>query len=364
MANASQQIRFCTTSDGVRIAYAVTGKGPPIVRAAHWLTHIEFDWTGPVWRHWLTELSRSHTLVRYDGGGYGLSDWDAADLSFEAWVRELEAVVDAARLTRFVLVGLSRGGATAIAYAARHPERVSHLVLYGAFARGSRLRAKSQAEIDEHEMAIQLVERGWDRENPAVRQMFATMYQPDGTPEQHRSFSEMMRLATSAKIGGRLLRQSGMLSVESLAPKVACPTLVLHVRGDAPVPFEEGRLLASLIPSARFVPLESRNHILVETEPAWAQLVAELRAFLPEAAERSELQEPFTELSIRETEILELVAQGLDNQEIAARLFLSEKTVRNHVTSIFSKLDVQSRAQAIVRAREAGFAQPRVKTAR
>ena len=364
MTGATQQIRFCTSSDGVRIAYAVTGKGPPIVRPAHWLTHIEFDWTSPLWRHWLTELSRSRTLVRYDGGGCGLSDWDVADLSFEAWVRELEAVVDAARLTRFVLLGISRGGAIAIAYAARHPERVSHLVLYGAFARGYALRGKSRAEIDEHEMAIQLAERGWERENPAARQMFATLFQPDGTPEQHRSFTEMMRLASSPKNGGRLQREAGVLDVESLAPKVACPTLVLHARGDARVPFEEGRRMASLIPGARFVPLDGRNHILVENEPAWGQLVAELRAFLPEAAERDELPKPFAELSVREAEILELVAQGLDNQEIATRLFLAEKTVRNHITSIFSKLDVQSRAQAIVRARDAGFAHPRAKTAR
>jgi pimeloyl-ACP methyl ester carboxylesterase len=280
MTKASQQIRFCTASDGVRIAYATTGKGPSIVRAAHWLTHIEFDWSSPVWQHWLAELSLDRTLVRYDGRGCGLSDWDAADLSFEAWVGDLEAVADAARLTRFALLGISRGGAIAIAYAARHPERASHLVLYGAFARG-----KSQVDIDEHEMAIRLAEMGWDRENPAVRQMFATLLQPDGTPEQHRSFTDMMRLATSARNAGRLLRESAALDVSSLAPKVACPTLVLHARNDARVPFEEGRLTASLIPGAQFVPLEGRNHILVESEPAWEQLVAELRAFLPAAAE-------------------------------------------------------------------------------
>jgi pimeloyl-ACP methyl ester carboxylesterase len=357
MTSASQQIRFCTNSDGVRIAYATTGKGPPLVRAAHWLTHIEFDATSPVWRHWVTELSCSHTLVRYDGAGCGLSDWEVADLSFETWVRDLVAVVDAARLRRFVLLGISRGGAIAVAYAARHPERVSHLVLYGAFGRGYRVRGNPRAEVEEHDMAIELAERGWDRDNPAARQMFATLFQPEGSPEQHRSFTEMMRLASSAKNGGRLQREAGVLNVESLAAKIVCPTLVLHARNDARVPFEEGRRLASLIPSARFVPLAGRNHILVEDEPAWGQLVAELRAFLPEA-----LPTRFAALSSRETEILERVAQGLDNQQIAADLLLSEKTVRNHITSIFSKLDVQSRAQAIVRARDAGFA--RAKTAR
>jgi pimeloyl-ACP methyl ester carboxylesterase/DNA-binding CsgD family transcriptional regulator len=320
------------------------------------LTHIEFDWSSPVWRHWLAELSSDRTLVRYDGRGCGLSDWDAADLSFDAWVRDLEAVADAARLTRFALLGISRGGAIAIAYAARHPERVSHLVLYGAFVRG-----KSQVDIDEHEMAIRLAETGWDRENPAVRQMFATLLQPDGTPEQHRSFTEMMRLATSARNAGRLLRESAALDVTSLATKVGCPTLVLHARNDARVPFEEGRLTASLIAGAQFVPLEGRNHILVESEPAWAHFVAELRAFLPEAMDRDALRGGFADLSNRETEILEMIAEGIDNREIAARLALSEKTVRNHINSIFSKLDVQSRAQAIVRARDAGFGRPHPK---
>ena len=345
-------IRFCTNSDGIRIAYATTGTGPALVRAAHWLTHVEFEGTSPVWRHWLAELSHNHTLVRYDGAGCGLSDWDVADLSFETWVRDLEAVVDAAKLPRFVLLGISRGGAIAVAYAARHPERVSHLVLYGAFGRGYRVRGNPRAEVEEHDMAIELAERGWDRENPAARQMFATLFQPDGSSEQHRSFTEMMRLASSPKNGGRLQREAGVLNVESLAPQIVCPTLVLHARNDARVPFEEGRRLASLIPGARFVPLEGRNHILVEDEPAWRQLVAQLRAFLPQPAPQA-----LVGLSDRENEVLELVARGLDNREIAAALFVSEKTVRNHITSIFSKLDVQSRAQAIVRARDAGFAQ-------
>lgn len=363
MKSATQQIRFCTSSDGIRIAYATTGEGPPIVRAAHWLTHIEFDWTSPVWRHWLIELSCAHALVRYDGRGCGLSDWDAADLSFDGWVRDLEAVVQAAHLTRFALLGISRGGPIAIGYAARHPERVSHLVLYGAFARGAYVRATSQQKIDEHDMQIRLAELGWDRENPAARQLFATLLQPDGTPEQHRSFTEMMRLATSARNAGELLREAALLDVRALAPKVACPTLVLHARNDARVPFEEGRLIASLIPGARFVPIEGRNHILVENEPGWGQLVAEIRAFLSEGAERQALRAPFAELSTRETEILELIAAGLGNREIAQRLVLSEKTVRNHINSIFSKLGVDSRPQAIVLARDAGLGHSQAKVA-
>jgi pimeloyl-ACP methyl ester carboxylesterase/DNA-binding CsgD family transcriptional regulator len=353
---SNRQIRFCITSDGVRIAYAKTGRGLAIVKVAHWLTHIEFDWTSPVWRHWVTELSRNHTLVRYDGRGCGLSDRDPVDLSFAAWGRDLDAVVDAAGLERFALLGISRGSADAIAYAARHPERVSHLVLLGSFAQGRFGKSLSPQETERHEMQIRLAEADWDCENPAARQMFATLLQPDGTPEQHRSFCELMRHATAASVAGRLLREAANVDVRALARKVSCPTLVLHARNDARVPFEDGRVVASLIPGARFVPLEGRNHILVESETAWRQFLAELRAFLPQpaAAERP----LFAELSAREAEVLQLIANGFANREIAAQLLLSEKTVRNHINSIFGKLEVENRAQAIVRARDAGFGGP------
>lgn len=367
MASPSQQIRFCTSSDGVRIAYATSGKGPPLVKAANWLTHLEFDWTSPVWRHWLVECSLGRTLVRYDERGCGLSDWDVADLSFEAWVRDLEVVVDAAGLTRFALLGISQGGAVAVAYAARHPERVSHLVLYGAFARGKKVRATSQEEIDENEMTISLAVRGWGRENPAYRQVFATLFLPEGSPEQHRWFTDVQRLSTSADNAGRLLREFSDVDVRALAPRVACPTLVLHARDDARIAFDEGRLFAALIPGARLVPLESRNHILLESEPAWGAFVAELRGFLPDSVstvETGSTPGPFAELSAREQEVLGLIAQGVDNHRIAERLFLSEKTVRNHINHIFSKLGVQTRAEPIVRARDAGFGQPSVPPAR
>jgi pimeloyl-ACP methyl ester carboxylesterase/DNA-binding CsgD family transcriptional regulator len=356
MTSPSQQIRFCTASDGVRLAYAVTGKGPPFVRAAHWLTHIEFDHTSLVWRHWIAELSRYYTLVRYDERSCGLSDWDAEDLSFEAWVRDLEAVVDAVGLDRFPLLGTSQGGPVAIAYAVRHPERVSHLVLYGSFALGRLLR--TQQEREEGELMIRLTELGWSKEDPAFRQVFTQQFLPDGSLEQHRSFSEFQRLTSSPANAARLMREQGILDVRDLLPKVRCPTLVLHPRGDLRIPFDQGRFLATHIPGARFVPLESNNHLLLEHEPAWNRFLAEVRAFLPEGTAAAETGAPpsaFAELSAREREILELVARGLDNRQIAERLFLSEKTVRNHITSVFSKLEVQSRAQAIVHAREAGF---------
>ena len=308
MLQATEQIRFCTSSDGVRIAFAITGDGPPLVKAATWLTHIEFDWTSPVWRHWLEELSRDRMLIRYDKRGCGLSDWDVKDLSFEAWVRDLEAVVDAAGLKRFALFGMSQGGAVCVAYAARHPERVSHLVLCGAFARGRLLYAKSQAERDEYQMAIRLAELGWERDNPAFRQTFATQILPEGTVDQHRSFTEMMRLSTSAHTAGRILNEVAKLDARSFAPQIRCPTLVFHAHGDSRIPFDEGRLLGGLIPGARFVPLKGQNHILLEDEPAWDSFVTELNAFLASSTPTGPPTMQFGQLSPRERELLELIA--------------------------------------------------------
>lgn len=359
LMSTSDQIRFCTSSDRLRIAFASCGIGSPVVKAANWLTHIEFDRSSPVWRHWIDELSRGHTLVRYDKRGCGLSDWDASEFSVDAWVQDLAAVVDAAGLERFALVGLSQGGAVAIAYATRYPARVSHLVLCGAFARGRFQWSKSSDERDEYEMAIRLAEIGWDRDNPAFRQTFGTQLLPDGTREQHHSFTEMMRLSTSGQTAGRVLRAVGKLDVTAQAAQVRCPALVFHARNDARVPYEEGLLIASLIPGARFVPLESRNHVLLEEEPAWGTFKEELRRFLPAAGSASNAAMAragsLPDLSTRETDVLGLIADGWDNAGIAKRLFLSEKTVRNHITSIFSKLEVANRAQAIVRARRAGL---------
>ena len=230
-------------------------------------------------------------------------------------------------------------------------------MLCGAFTRGRRVWATTQEQIDENEMMIRLAEAGWDRENPAFRQTFANQFLPDGSAEQHRSFTDLMRVTTSASNAGRLLREFAVIDVRDLTRGVACPTLVLHSREDGRIPFDESRLIASLISDAQFVPLESRNHILLETEPAWAQLTAELRTFLSATAPAPR-DGAFVQLSSREREVLGLIAEGLDNHQIAGRLFLSEKTVRNHINSIFGKLDVHSRAQAIVRARDAGFGQP------
>jgi pimeloyl-ACP methyl ester carboxylesterase/DNA-binding CsgD family transcriptional regulator len=349
---ASQQIRFCIAPDGVRLAYATVGKGPPLVRAAHWMTHLEFDWESPVWRPWLTELARYHTLVRYDQRGCGLSDREVGDISFAAWLADLETVVDAAGLAHFVLLGASQSASLAIAYAARHPQRVSHLVIYGGFARG-RLKRGSRAHAEEAAIQRGLIHLGWGRDDPAFRQFFTTQFLPDGTPEQIASFNEVQRLSATPETAERTFDVTNAIDVVDLAPKVSVPTLVLHPRGDTRTPFEEGRLIAARIPGARFVPLETRNHVLVEQDPAWSRFFDEVRAFLGGGDPVATTS--FPELTGREREVLELLARGLANDEIAERLGITSKTVRNQVSALFDKLGVSSRAQAIVKAREAGL---------
>ncbi|KAA1011181.1 alpha/beta fold hydrolase [Paraburkholderia panacisoli] len=350
-----QQIRLCTGSDGVRIAYATCGTGPPIVKAANWLSHLEFDLKSPVWSHVIAELCRQHTLIRYDQRGCGLSDRDPDEISFDAWQRDLASVINACGVQRFALLGISQGASIAVAYAVAWPERVSHLVLYGGYARGKLKRSADPRLRDEAETLVKLAELGWGQQNPAFRQFFTTQFIPGGTPEQHHWFNELERLTTTPRNAARIMRVFNEIDVVDLLPQVQCPTLVLHASDDARVPFEESRLLASLIPGARFVPLDSENHLLLDSEPAWLRWRDELRAFLP----TTEPVDPaFAALTPRERDIVGLIAGGRDNAQIAARLGLSEKTVRNHITSIFSKLEVENRSQAIVLARKAGFDAP------
>jgi len=273
-----QEIRFCTSSDGVSIAYATVGEGPPLVKAANWLNHLEFDWQSPIWRHVFAGLSRDHQLVRYDERGNGLSDWQVDDISFDAFVRDLEAVVDAAGLERFALLGISQGCAVSIAYAVRHPERVSQLVLYGGYALGWAKRDPQDKE--QGDAMIALIRQGWGQDNPAFRQMFTSRMIPGATAEQMQWFNELQRMTTSPEIAARLRLAMGEIDVMSLLPQVAAPTLVLHAREDAAAPFDGGRKMAAMIPGARFVPLESANHLLLENEPAWPRFLAEVRSFL------------------------------------------------------------------------------------
>lgn len=353
-----QEIRFCRAADGVRIAYATVGQGPPLVKAANYLTHLEHDWKGPVWRHWLRGLARYHTLARYDERGCGLSDWDVEDFSMRAWVRDLEAVVEALDLERFPVLGISQGASVAVAYAVQHPQKVSHLVLYGGYARGRFNRQQTPEELLQAETMIDVIRVGWGKENPAFRQLFSTMLMPEATAEQMAWLNELARISASPENAARMERAFYRIDVTDLARQVTAPTLVLHSREDAAIPFEEGRLLAALIPSARFVPLDSKNHILLEDEPAWTRFLAEVRAFLGVVGPEEDEGDPqalFPELTPRELEVLELMAQGAGNEAIAATLVVTPKTVRNYVSRIYSKLDVDSRARAIVLAREAGL---------
>jgi len=276
----TQQIRFCTSGDGTRIAYATMGKGPAFVWGPHFLTHLEFDLTSPVWKPWLVELSRRNMFVRYDARGCGFSDRQVTDLSLEAGLADLRAVVDAARLDRFALFGVSQGAAAAVAYAAQNPERVTHLVIYGGYLRGELKRNPSPEQTRALQAALELVEVGWGLDNPAYRQLFTSIFIPDATPEQAGWFNEHERMCTTPEMAARLIASFGPIDVTDLAPQVRCPTLVLHARGDLRVPFEEGRLVASLIPAAHFVPLEGRNHVVLEGEPAFARLFSEIHAFL------------------------------------------------------------------------------------
>jgi pimeloyl-ACP methyl ester carboxylesterase/DNA-binding winged helix-turn-helix (wHTH) protein len=274
-----QEVHFCTATDGVRIAYAAVGQGPPLVKTANWLNHLEYDWESPVLSPLLHELAAGHRLIRYDARGNGLSDWEVEDLSFESFVRDLECVVEAAGLDRFPLLGISQGCAISVAYAVRHPERVTHLVLYGSFARGRRRRG-SQQEIMNSEAVVTLMRQGWGQENPAFRQMFTSLFIPGGTEEQMKWFTDLQRITTSPENAVRLREVVDEIDVTDLLPCIEIPTLVLHCRNDAVQPFDEGRRLAAAIPGARFVALEGRNHVPLQGEPAWDRLVQEMRDFL------------------------------------------------------------------------------------
>ncbi|HQQ76985.1 MAG TPA: alpha/beta fold hydrolase [Thermoanaerobaculia bacterium] len=352
---SSQRIQFVRTPDGVQLAWAETGSGPLLVKASNWLSHLEYEWESPVWRHWLRFFADHFRFVRYDERGCGMSDWNVDDLSCNRWLGDLEAVVDAALPEgAFPLLGISQGVSTAVSYAVKHPERVSRLVLYGGYARGWALRGDSAGKR-EHEAIVDLAALGWGRDNPAFRQVFTSRFVPGATSEQMDWFNELCRRTSSPAIAADLLRARASVDVKELLPKVSAPTLVLHAREDAAVPVSAGRQVAALIPGAQFVELDSKNHILLEGEPAWGRFCDAVRDFMGiEHAARTDAG-PFADLTARERGILGLLTEGLGNADIAERLGVSEKTVRNHVSNLFDKLGVWTRAQAIVFARDRGF---------
>lgn len=275
-----QHIAFCRATDGVRLAYAVAGEGAPLVRAANWMTHLGYDIESPVWSHWVRDLSRNHTFIRYDERGCGLSDWEANDFSFEDWVADLESVVEALGLECFPLLGVSQGGAVAVAYAARHPERVSRLVLCGAYARGRAVRAVGEDERRAAALDLDLARVGWGRDDPAFRQVFAAQFLPDGTRADWAAFDQLQRRTTSPENAVRFLEEFARIDVRDAAREVRCPTLIMHSRDDHRVPMQYGEELASLITDSQLLALASNNHLLTATEPAWQVFCDELEAFL------------------------------------------------------------------------------------
>jgi len=278
-AKARQEIRYCTTDDGVRLAYATTGTGPPLVKTSNWMTHLDFEWGSPIWRHWYAALSLHHRLVRYDERGNGMSQRDVPDVSFDTWVRDLETVVDAAGLDRFPLLGISRGGPIAIAYAVKHPERVTHLILYGAFAAGRNHVGKPN-ELEARRALVSLMRLGWGLNNPAFCKVFTSQFIPGATAEHEQWFDELQRVSTSPENAARLMELDDDIDVRPLLPQVKTPTLVIHCDRDGAVPSEDGHLLAATIRGARYVSLPGANHLMLEEEPAWPLFLEELGLFL------------------------------------------------------------------------------------
>jgi len=352
---ARQRIRYLTTSDGVKLAWAEAGEGPLVIKAANWLTHLEHEWESPVWQHWIRFFADNFRFLRYDERGCGMTDWNVGDLSFERWVEDLEAVVAAAAPSEpFALLGISQGAAVCVAYAVRYPERVSRLILYGGYARGWRSRGQPEGER-EYQAIVDLARAGWGRDNPAFRRVFTSRFIPGATEEQIGWFTELCRTTTSPESAAKLLIARAEVDVVDQLSHVQAPTLVIHAREDAVCPVAEGRLLASAIPRAEFVELDSKNHILLESEPGWDRFRKAVQEFMGLAATSGAEDPAFLTLSHRERQILLLLTDGLGNAQIAERLSVSEKTVRNHVSNLFDKLGVWTRAQAMVFARDRGF---------
>ena len=349
LAKAGQNIRFFRAADGVRIASASHGQGWRLVNVACWLSHLQFDWESPVWRHLLEDLGSFTTFIRYDERGSGLSDWEIADYSLDARVGDLECVIDQLGLDRVALLGMSQGGPVAIAYAVRHPERVSHLVLLGTSDRGPLTVKLPAAKIVEFETLLNLIRIGWARENPVFRRVFTSLFIPAATDEQVRWFDDLQRMSTSTENAVRMWVERAKVNVAPLLPQVRAPTLVFHAINDQAIGFGAGRRVARGIPGARFVPLESDNHILLRDEPAWGRFVDEVRDFLAHDAARIEsgLDLVRAGLSVRELEVLRLAAEGRTNLEIGDALTLSVRTVERHLSNAYDKLGVSGKAARV-----------------
>ena len=342
-----QRVHIATSTDNVQLAWARSGSGPTLVKASNWMTHLREDVDSPVWGHWIRFLSSHFDFVRFDERGCGLSDRQVDDVSERHWLGDLECVVDAAAIARpMTLLGISQGAAATIQYAIAHPERVSKLILYGGYSRGGLVRGGRHAE--HYRALLEMVRLGWGNQNPMFRQVFTARFVPEGSHEQVDWFNELCRRTVAPEMAMRLLEARARTDISDLLPQVRVPTLVLHARNDEVIPVAEGRRLASAIPDAEFVELDSRNHVLLSHEPAWQDFQRAVREFTGVAREEAR---PAGEapLTGRERRVLALLREGKTNAQIAAEAFISDKTVRNHLSSVYRKLGVSNRAQAIVK---------------
>lgn len=348
-----QTIRYLTTRDQIRLAWASSGTGPSMVKASNWITHLEYDWESPVLRHWVRFLSEYFSLIRYDERGCGLTQRDVESVSIDHWIDDLEDVINAAKPQQpFALIGISQGACACVEYAFRYPERVSHLILYGGYVRGW-TKHTNPDYVREGRALVELTELGWGRPDPIYRRLLTKKFLPEGSEEQLRWFDDLCARSVSPAMAARLLVSRGEADVGDLLPLLKVPTLVAHAIGDQIAPISQGQRLAAGIPGAQFIQLDSPNHIMLEHEPAWQKFCD---AVLDFTGVRSKAEdEIFKRLSARERDILGKLTFGMTNVEIGRTLFISEKTVRNQLTSIFEKLGVSNRSQAIVFARDHGF---------
>jgi pimeloyl-ACP methyl ester carboxylesterase/DNA-binding CsgD family transcriptional regulator len=344
----AQQVRFCRAPDGVRIAYAVHGSGPPLLISTCWLSHLQFDWESPVWRHFLSDLGRFATVIRFDERGHGLSDWDVSDHSLPARIGDLEAVAEAAGFERFALMAMAQGGPVAISYAARHPERVERLLFYGSYS--SAIQGLTAEELELEDAFGQLIKLGWGRPDSTFRRVFTSLMIPNASQEQMRWVDDLQRVAASASTAFIARQQRFVADADALLSELHVPTLILHSVGDRMNPFQYGRHLAASIAGARLVALDSENHIVLEDEPAWTVFRSEVERFLNSGQVAGANQPgpivsalpPLAELlSARELEVLRLAAEGRDNSEIADRLQLSVRTVERHLQNVYAKLELR-----------------------
>lgn len=342
-----QSIRYVATPDQLTLAWAEIGRGVPLVKAATWLTHLQYDRESPIWAHWIRFFGEHFRYIRYDERGCGMSDWKVADLGLPCWVADIESVVEAAVIDRpFVLLGISQGAATAIMYALRHPQRVSHLILYGGYAVGSN---KNPAMAEIYHAVQDVVRLGWGSDNPVFRQLFTSRFVPQGSQAQIDWFNELCRRTTSAANASALLAARGNIDVREFLPLVRTPTLVLHANHDQIAPLSQGKWLASRIPGATFVQLDSCNHVLLEHEPAWQAFQQAVLEFTGKNAKSEVAGDAILHtLTERERAALQLLCEGRSNAQIAWQLGIAEKTVRNHVSHLYRKLGIRSRAEAIV----------------